>query len=46
MSYDEELAARLRKILATRSLVTKKKMFGSLAFLVDGHMFAALSKRT
>jgi len=37
MAYDEELAARVRELLADER-VTEKKMFGGLTFMVDGHM--------
>jgi TfoX/Sxy family transcriptional regulator of competence genes len=37
-SYDEKLAARIRRLLATRSDVEEKKMFGGVAFMVRGHM--------
>jgi TfoX/Sxy family transcriptional regulator of competence genes len=40
MAYDEELADRLRLLLSSQG-VTEKKMFGGLAFLVDGHMALA-----
>ena len=35
MTYDEELAARIRDVLAGEAGVTEKRMFGGLAFLVD-----------
>ena len=35
MSYDEQLAERIRSALASVSVV-EKKMFGGLQFLVDG----------
>jgi TfoX/Sxy family transcriptional regulator of competence genes len=38
MAYDEQLAARVRKILRRRKDVTEKKMFGGLSFLLDGKM--------
>ena len=38
MSYDEKLAERIRPILQRRRGVTAKKMFGGLAFLLDGRM--------
>lgn len=38
MAYDEGLAQRIRECLAEDSRVTEKKMFGGLAFLVDGNM--------
>ena len=44
MSYDEKLAQRVRKILAMKSGVTEKKMFGGLTFLRNGHMFCGIIK--
>ena len=38
MAYDEKLADRVRGALARRRGVSEKKMFGGLAFLVNGHM--------
>jgi TfoX/Sxy family transcriptional regulator of competence genes len=43
MAYDEDLANRLREVLAEEDGVTEKKMFGGLAFLVDGHMSVSAS---
>jgi TfoX/Sxy family transcriptional regulator of competence genes len=43
MAYDEDLAERLRERLATESGVTEKKMFGGLAFLINGNMAVAAS---
>ena len=43
MAYDEELAERIRGLLDDERGVTEKKMFGGLAFLVDGHMAVAAS---
>lgn len=42
MAYDEELADRVREVLVAMP-VTEQKMFGGLAFLVDGHMAVAVS---
>jgi TfoX/Sxy family transcriptional regulator of competence genes len=42
MAYDEDLAARVRVLLAGEP-VTEKKMFGGLAFLVGGNMSVAAS---
>jgi TfoX/Sxy family transcriptional regulator of competence genes len=44
MSYDEKLAQRVRKILAARSDVAEKKMFGGLAFMLRGRMFCGVIK--
>jgi TfoX/Sxy family transcriptional regulator of competence genes len=38
MAYDEKLAARVCTLLADRSDVTERRMFGGLTFLVGGHM--------
>ena len=43
MAYDEELADRIRALVAGLSGVTEKKMFGGLAFLVAGNMAVAAS---
>jgi TfoX/Sxy family transcriptional regulator of competence genes len=43
MAYDEELAARIRKLIGAESAVTEQKMFGGLAFLVGGNMAIAAS---
>jgi hypothetical protein len=43
MPYDEDLAHRLRELLAGESGVTEKKMFGGLAFLLHGNMTVAAS---
>jgi len=43
MAYDEELAERIRELLAAERGVTEKKMFGGLAFLVRGNMAIAAS---
>ena len=41
MAYDEVLAERLRFVLEGEPGLSEKKMFGGLAFLVDGHMAVA-----
>ncbi len=38
MAYNEDVAARLRKTLARRKGITERKMFGGLAFLMNGNM--------
>ena len=43
MSYDEELAARIREIIAGEPALTEKKMFGGIAFLIGGNMAVAAS---
>lgn len=42
MAYDEALADRVRTVLADRGGVVERKMFGGLAFMVDGHMACGL----
>jgi TfoX/Sxy family transcriptional regulator of competence genes len=44
MAYDEDLAHRLRELLAGEEAVTEKKMFGGLAFLVRGNMSVSASR--
>jgi hypothetical protein len=43
VAYDEDLANRIRELLAAEAGVTEKKMFGGLAFLVGGNMAVAAS---
>jgi TfoX/Sxy family transcriptional regulator of competence genes len=43
MPYDEDLAARIRELVADEPAVTERKMFGGLAFLVNGNMAVAAS---
>ena len=43
MAYDEELADRVRDLVAGESALTEKKMFGGLAFLIGGNMAVAAS---
>lgn len=44
MAYDEDLADRIRELMADEEgQITEKKMFGGLAFLVDGRMAIAAS---
>lgn len=38
MAYDEGVAERLRDALAAESGLSEKKMFGGVAFLLDGNM--------
>jgi TfoX/Sxy family transcriptional regulator of competence genes len=43
MAYDEELADRIRELLAGEAKLSEKKMFGGLAFLIEGNMAIAAS---
>src|SRR5204862_2066802 len=44
MAYDEELATRIRNRVANEPGLTEQKMFGGLAFLINGNMAVAASK--
>src|SRR2546425_635248 len=44
MAYDGTLADRIRRAVGPRADVTEKKMFGGLAFLLDGRMFCGIVK--
>ena len=43
MAYDEDLANRIRELIAAEDGLTEKKMFGGLAFLINGNMSVAAS---
>jgi len=43
VAYDEDLANRVRELIAGDPDVTEKKMFGGLAFLVGGNMSVGAS---
>jgi TfoX/Sxy family transcriptional regulator of competence genes len=43
MAYDEELADRIRALVAGEPGLTEQKMFGGLAFLIGGNMAIAAS---
>jgi TfoX/Sxy family transcriptional regulator of competence genes len=38
MAFDEELASRIRDVLAPRAELTERKMFGGIAFMIGGNM--------
>src|SRR4051794_41925141 len=38
MAYDEQLAARVRELMAARPDVVERKMFGGLGWMVGGNM--------
>jgi TfoX/Sxy family transcriptional regulator of competence genes len=44
MAYDEELADRIRDQLVYDTAVIEKRMFGGLAFMVEGHMTVVASR--
>lgn len=43
MAYDEDLADRIRELLDGHGPAEEKKMFGGLAFLLDGNMAVCAS---
>lgn len=45
VAYDEELAHRLRELLADVDGITEKPMFGGLSFLLNGNMSVSVSRR-
>jgi TfoX/Sxy family transcriptional regulator of competence genes len=45
MPYDEELAHRVRELLGEEDGLSEQRMFGGLAFLLDGNMGVAVSPR-
>jgi len=45
MAYDEDLANRIRELVALEAGVSERRMFGGLAFLIDGHMSVSVSGR-
>ena len=45
MAFDEGLAERIRKRIAGQKGLTEKKMFGGLAFLLNGNMCCGVHRR-
>ena len=43
MPYDEDLANRIRELMANEKGLTEVKMFGGLAFLINGNMAVGAS---
>lgn len=43
MAYDQRLARRLKEVYQPHKGVVEKKMFGGLAFMVNGHMSCGVS---
>ena len=43
MAYDEDLANRIREVVHRERGVTEKRMFGGLAFLINGNMAVSAS---
>ena len=44
MPYDETLARRVQRILARQPGVVEKKMFGGLAFMLNGNMAVGIHR--
>lgn len=44
MTYDDDLAQRIRALVGTERGLSEKKMFGGLAFLVGGNLALAASR--
>jgi TfoX/Sxy family transcriptional regulator of competence genes len=43
VAYDEDLANRIRELVSNEPGLTEKKMFGGLAFLINGNMSVSAS---
>ena len=43
MAYDEDLANRIRELIASEDGYTEQKMFGGIGFTIDGHMAVGVS---
>jgi TfoX/Sxy family transcriptional regulator of competence genes len=43
VAYDEKLAERVRELLRDEDGLTEKRMFGGLAFLINGNMSVSAS---
>jgi TfoX/Sxy family transcriptional regulator of competence genes len=43
MAYDEVLADRVRELISAEAGLTEQKMFGGLAFLINGNMSVGVS---
>ena len=45
MAYDEDLANRIREVVQDEPGLTEKRMFGGLAFLINGNMAVSASSK-
>jgi len=45
MAYDDELANRIRRVVQDEPGLSEKRMFGGLAFLVNGNMAVSASSQ-
>lgn len=46
MAFDQGLAERVRDLVRPRNDISERKMFGGVAFMARGHMFAGISGDT
>ena len=46
MAFDSDLAERIRTLLGARCGISERRMFGGIAFMLNGHMFVGLTDRT
>jgi|SRR5690606_54226 len=44
MAYNESLADRVREVLTSQFDITEKKMFGGLAFMLNGNMVCGVTR--
>jgi TfoX/Sxy family transcriptional regulator of competence genes len=44
VAYDESFADRIRDVLGDDPGIDERKMFGGIAFLLDGNMFVGIAK--
>jgi len=45
MAYDEDLGNRIREHIAHERGLTEKRMFGGLAFMINGHLAVSASSK-
>ncbi|MGH3815218.1 MAG: TfoX/Sxy family protein [Pseudonocardiaceae bacterium] len=45
MSYDDDLANRIRRVVQDEPALSESRMFGGLAFLINGNMAVSASSR-
>jgi hypothetical protein len=43
MAYDQDLANRVRELIASEDGYTEQKMLAGIGFMIDGHMAAGVS---
>jgi hypothetical protein len=43
MACDEDLANRIRRLIASEDGRTEQQMFGGVGFMIDGHMAIGVS---